>query len=299
MRPDPARDDATFPDLAAPFALLGVAGGWATGDAFNVPPLELKVRMVLALATPLTCALLGFLLTARARWKGAYSLPLLLVAAPLAGVANGVVVGLLLEPSSGAVPGAIFGAICCWPFLPPLCLVHFAAARAARTRPGTILSASLTRGRWLAVCASVAAAAPLGLLVSGSRHVAPSAVTATLALSGLVAAAALMALDVVALVRVRRMGRSVGELRDDVAPSALPSLDFGVGASELVEVAPVASPTPYRSMPRPVRRVHGSAVEAARALDAQVGLSLTALVVAAVGVSAALASVAAAAAPPG
>jgi hypothetical protein len=282
---------AQFPNLAAPFAAVGLVGGWATADAFGLEQHELGVRILLMLVTPAVAGCLGHLLTRRARANASTPWIALVLGALVAGFVNGALIGLLLFPPLGAIFGMVISLVCAIPFIPALGLVTWAASRALPLREGTIPYAARARGMWAAVALATTTAAPLGLML-GTRvycHALPFEGAITFAALGVLGAGVVLAGDVVSLFRLRRLGASRGVVRAGVVgPFAdVPVVDFGVGDEVRVEVEPESHA--YRSMERPLRRVVGDERAALSTVDVQLGLSAVALALACVGFSAALA----------
>ncbi|WP_437679946.1 hypothetical protein [Sorangium sp. So ce131] len=233
--------DAPVP-LALPFGAIGLVGGWLTADQIGRP--EPALRLLLTSITPIVAALLGSYLTrqiggvgpgARAenagwaegttpvegpgQWtrRGPIVAGLLALGAiGVAGVANGMAIGVMFGPP-GLVFGAAFGAVCSLPFMPALAVVLLAASRVGRARAGSIVAASDRRAVWGAT-AGVIAAAVLAARAWIGAHVVAELGHAVAGVA-LAVVGALVVADAVALARVVKLPRGrteVGESGDGV-----------------------------------------------------------------------------------
>ncbi|KYG06121.1 hypothetical protein BE21_36725, partial [Sorangium cellulosum] len=173
--------------LVLPFGAMGLVGGWLTADSFHLP--DRSVHCLLAGVTPVVAGLLGHYMTSRiggvgsagaaapgaaagwadrpggasgpGRWtrRGPIAASLLsLWAIVVAGVVNGMTVGLVLGPV-GMLVGAPFGAVFSLPFVPALAVVLLAANRVGRARAGSVVAQADRRAVWSATAAVTAAAA--------------------------------------------------------------------------------------------------------------------------------------------
>lgn len=249
--------DSMSPDapvsLVLPFGAIGLVGGWLTADSFHLQPPHDAPRFLLAGVTPITAALLGSYLTTRiggvgsggaatssagagaadgarlvdagwmegpGRWtrRGPIVASLLAVwAIGVAGVVNGMTIGLLVGPA-GMIIGAAFGAVFSLPFIPALAVVLLAANRVGRARAGSIVASADRRAVWAATAAVIAVAA-LGARALFGAPVAPE-LGRVVAAMGLAAVGALFVVDAVAMARVltlprRPMGAGEGGERGD------------------------------------------------------------------------------------
>ncbi|WP_437959310.1 hypothetical protein WME76_06420 [Sorangium sp. So ce119] len=239
--------------LALPFGAIGLVGGWLTADSLHLQPPHDAPRFLLAGVTPITAALLGSYLTKRiggvggggaatssagagavdgarlvgagwmegpGRWtrRGPIVASLLAVwAIGVAGVVNGMTIGLMVGPA-GMIIGAAFGAVFSLPFIPALAVVLLAANRVGRARAGSIVASADRRAVWAAT-ASVIAVAALGAGALFGAPVAPELGRAAAAM-GLAVVGALFVVDAAALARVLRlprgpMGAAAGGERGD------------------------------------------------------------------------------------
>lgn len=290
--PAPAPSDAPL-SLAAPFGLIGLAGGWLTADAFRVGTGE-PVRWLLVVVTPIVAWLLGAYLTRRVgpaartsdlSWarRGHLAAALLVLATILiAGVLNGVLIGMMLAGPMGMLIGVFFGVMCALPFIPALGAVLFAAHRIGRARQGSIVDASDRRAVWAATAAAIALAS---LLVPAlAERVRPPEASLWMAAASSAVLAALLLADAVALVRVVKATRGVedavshglsgGEAEGQAAGQA-PLVDLGLGDETRVDALPAQHA--YRGITRLVRVVRGSREGAIRALRSGVALAALAL----------------------
>lgn len=245
--PDSMSPDGPVP-LALPFGAIGLVGGWLTADSFHLQPPYEAPRFLLAGVTPITAALLGSYLTKRiggvgsggaatssagagaveaapavgagwmegpGRWtrRGPIVASLLAVwAIGVAGVVNGMTIGLMVGPA-GMIIGAAFGAVFSLPFIPALAVVLLAANRVGRARAGSIVASADRRAVWAATAAVIAVAA-LGARALFGAPAAPE-LGRVVAGIGLAAVGALLVVDAVAMARVlalprRPMGAGAG-----------------------------------------------------------------------------------------
>ncbi|WP_159396866.1 hypothetical protein [Sorangium cellulosum] len=236
--------------LALPFGAMGLVGGCLAADQLAVP--EPALRLLLTSITPVVAALLGSYLTGRiggvaagaragdagrgagagasAGWAGGTALVegpgqwtqrgpivaglLALGAIGVAGVANGMAIGVMFGPP-GLVVGAAFGAVYSLPFMPALAVVLLAASRVGRARAGSIVAASDRRAVWGAT-AGVIAVAVLAARAWIGAHVAAD-LGHVVAGVGLAVVGALVVADAVAMARVMKLPRGrmeVGESGD-------------------------------------------------------------------------------------
>lgn len=226
--PGSARGGSSPPSLVLPFAVLGLAGGWLTADAFHVRHELEPVRWLLAFFSPLVAAALGVYLGPRllgvATDGGAPPAPAAwlargwlagtlwtLLAIAVAGLINGMLIGLLLVFPVGALFGAFFGVLCAVPFLPALAAVILAARRVGRARAGSMVDASDRRAVWLAVAAVTVAGCLLGPIAwppsPAEREALALVRQGAVALAGAVIAWSFV-MDAAALVRLTKAGRS-------------------------------------------------------------------------------------------
>ncbi|WP_437726894.1 hypothetical protein [Sorangium sp. So ce861] len=296
--------DSVSPDapvsLVLPFGAIGLVGGWLTADSFHLP--DRSVHYLLAGVTPVVAGLLGHYLTSRiggvgsagaavpgavagwadgpgwasgpGRWtrRGPLVASLLsLWAIVVAGVVNGMTIGLVLGPA-GMIVGAPFGAVFSLPFVPALAVVLLAANRVGRARAGSIVAQADRRAVWSATAAVIAAAA-LATPAFFGRPAAPEVGRAVAAI-GLAVVGALFVVDAVALAKMltlplprRLIGvEEAGEGGAGMGVGAGERVDLGLGDEVRVEVV---QPThAYRGAPQIARVVRGSRERAAGALRA-------------------------------
>ncbi|WP_437838091.1 hypothetical protein [Sorangium sp. So ce1153] len=220
--------------LVVPFGAIGLVGGWLTADSFHIA--DNAPRYLLAAVTPVVAALLGSYLTRRiggvgagsaavtssagagwgdgaawmdgpGRWtrRGPLMASLLaLWAIGVAGVVNGMTIGLVLGPA-GMIIGAAFGAVFSLPFVPALAAVLLAANRVGRARAGSIVAGADRRAVWAATSMVIALAVLMARAVFGAP-LAPELGRAVAAM-GLAAVGALFVVDAVALARVLTLPR--------------------------------------------------------------------------------------------
>ncbi|KYF78566.1 hypothetical protein BE17_36380 [Sorangium cellulosum] len=232
--------------LVVPFGAIGLVGGWLTADSFHLA--DEAPRYLLAAVTPVVAALLGSYMTRRIGGVGAGSAPvtpsagarwgdgaawmdgpgrwtrrgplmaslLALWAIGVAGVVNGMTIGLLLGPA-GMIIGAAFGAVFSLPFVPALAAVLLAANRVGRARAGSIVAGADRRAVWAATSMVIALAVLTGRALFGAP-LAPELGRAVAAM-GLATVGALFVVDAVALARVLTLPRGPMEAGagDDVA----------------------------------------------------------------------------------
>nr|AYM52290.1 hypothetical protein [Sorangium cellulosum] len=220
--------------LVVPFGAIGLVGGWLTADSFHLA--DEAPRYLLAGVTPVIAALLGSYLTRRIGGVGAGSAPvtssagagwgdgaawmdgpgrwtrrgpiaaslLALWAIGVAGVVNGMTIGLLLGPA-GMIIGAAFGAVFSLPFVPALAAVLLAANRVGRARAGSIVAAADRRAVWASTSMVIALAVLAARMLFGAP-LAPELGRAVAAM-GLATVGALFVVDAVALARVLTLSR--------------------------------------------------------------------------------------------
>ncbi|MGK3991553.1 hypothetical protein WME99_51365 [Sorangium sp. So ce136] len=220
--------------LVVPFGAIGLVGGWLTADSFHLA--DEAPRYLLAGVTPVVAALLGSYLTRRIGGVGAGSAPVMssagagrgdgaawmdgpgrwtrqgpiaasllaLWAIGVAGVVNGMTIGLLLGPA-GMIIGAAFGAVFSLPFVPALAAVLLAANRVGRARAGSIVAAADRRAVWAATSMVIA----LAVLTARALFGAPLApeLGRAVAAMGLATVGVLFVVDAVALARVLTLSR--------------------------------------------------------------------------------------------
>ncbi|KYF87815.1 hypothetical protein BE20_25050 [Sorangium cellulosum] len=297
--------------LVLPFGAMGLVGGWLTADSFHLP--DRSVHYLLAGVTPVVAGLLGHYMTSRiggvgsagaaapgavagwadrpggasgpGRWtrRGPIVASLLsLWAIVVAGVVNGMSVGLVLGPA-GMLVGAPFGAVFSLPFVPALAVVLLAANRVGRARAGSVVAQADRRAVWSATAAVIAAAALAAPALFG-RPAVPEVGRAVAAV-GLGVVGALFVVDAVALAKVLTLPlppRLIGaeEAREGGAGitgimGTGERVDLGFGDEVRVEVV---QPThAYRGAPQIARVVRGNrerAVGALRAGLARGGIAL-------------------------
>ncbi|WP_437736272.1 hypothetical protein [Sorangium sp. So ce1335] len=141
------------------------------------------------------------------RWtrRGPLAASLLAVwAIGVAGVVNGMTIGLMLGPA-GMIIGAAFGALCSLPFIPALAVVLLAANRVGRARAGSIVARADRRAVWTATAAVIAVAT----LVARARYGTPVApeLGRAVAAMGLATVGVLFVADAVAMARVLALPR--------------------------------------------------------------------------------------------
>ncbi|XXY47422.1 hypothetical protein WME91_46205 [Sorangium sp. So ce269] len=251
--------------LVVPFGAIGLVGGWLTADSFHLA--DEAPRYLLAGVTPVVAALLGSYLTRRiggvgagsaaatssagagwgdgaawmdgpGRWtrQGPITASLLaLWAIGVAGVVNGMTIGLLLGPA-GMIIGAAFGAVFALPFVPALAAVLLAANRVGRARAGSIVARADRRAVWAATSMVIA----LAVLTARALFGAPLApeLGRAVAAMGLATVGALFVVDAVALARVLTLprgplaageGGEAGELEVEVEARDAGELGEGEG----------------------------------------------------------------------
>ncbi|WP_437817461.1 hypothetical protein [Sorangium sp. So ce1078] len=294
--------------LVLPFGAIGLVGGWLTADSFHLP--DRSFHCLLAGVTPVVAGLLGHYLTGRiggvgsdgaaassagagwadgpGRWtrRGPIAASLLVLwAIVVAGVVNGMTVGLVLGPA-GMIIGAPFGAVFSLPFVPALAAVLLAANRVGRARAGSIVARADRRAVWSATAAVIAAAALMAPALFGKP--AMPEVGRVVAALGIAVVGAVFMVDAVALAKMlalprREMGAGAmmeemveGEGEDGGARSGARGGGRGAGMGETIDLGlgddvqvEVVRPThAYRGAPQIARVVRGSRERAAGALRA-------------------------------
>lgn len=273
----PSEPSSPF-SLTLPFAILGFVGGWSSAAALGISEENVICWLLLGI-TPLVSAGLGRFLSPRLR-SGPLTTGLrLLVSIMGAGVLNGALVGVFIEPPFGILLGFIFGAVCAVPFLPALGAVAFMARRIGRARPGSIVDQADRRAVFrvtLVVAAVASMLSPPPFPGHGSALGAvPFVVTGLLLI--------LLALDVRAFVRVGSLKARVGAIsapaaeRPDRAPDTSVT-DFGLGDEEAEEIAQRGAV--YRDHARTIHVFRGSASRARAELAWAIAANLLALSIA-------------------
>lgn len=253
--------------LAAPFAVLGAAGGWLTLDAFGLAPgaghhehlhgivgdRETVVQAVLLLTTPLVAGLVGRWVSSPRSKDHAFRF---VVSTVGGGILNGGLVGACAFPLFGAIPGAVYGGLVSWAFMPFL-VPAYVAARLARARPGSLLASVERRTVWAVTLVSVAA----GVLFESWGAVARPEPTAGSVgeLAMLVAAFAGCALIALADgLALRRAGSLAAHpLVPRSSREAERTIDVGVGDAHWEEAEGVTGAPTYRERERVARVYSG------------------------------------------
>ncbi|WP_437993240.1 hypothetical protein [Sorangium sp. So ce145] len=248
--------DAPVP-LVFPCGAIGLVGGWITADVLEMD--ELVPRFLLAGVTPIVAALLGHYLTSRiggvwgdgsmafgagdapadglpwvdapGKWtrRGPFVAGVLaLWAIVVAGVVNGMTIGLVAGPA-GMIVGAAFGAVFALPFVPALAVVLIAANRVGRARAGSIVARSDRRAVWAATAAVIAVALQLG---SGLPEAAAPDLGRLVAAMGFAVVAGLCALDALEIARVLKLPRERSGAGDEVAERIAAEIEAGAAGAE-------------------------------------------------------------------
>jgi TPR repeat protein len=208
----------------------------------------------------------------------------------LGGVLTGTIVaGLTSSGGMALAAGALNGFLSALAFLPVCGLVLAAARRAARARMGSIVAGSDRRAVWVvmagALCVTTLAALPDWPAAAADSSVASPVVALGAALAAGLVILVLMALDVRALLQVKRAARSDVPMEprgEEDAAEDVPRVDLGLGDHVFARVA--RAPVVYRTADRTLSLLLGSP-EAARAalrralLRSAVALGLLGLVV--------------------
>jgi hypothetical protein len=289
------------PRLANPLLLLGGAAGWMTAEALRAGGFVFDggLHVVMLGVT----AIAGMYLGAAADWNGdrplAWVLPrgaaLWCCAAAFTGlpVAAAVVLGpaTSLEERGGLVKAFVPHALACGRdalfagavTLPAAVAVLASHWRIGGARPGSLVDGAQRRGPWLwtfaAIAAGALAALPnwIGLRVTEV----PRWLDASLAIAGaaLLAACVLLALDVCASLRARRLRGVVARARArDAAEITEPEVDLGIGEREWALAVPAADP--YRRVDRVVTTGRGDPTAAAMLLSRLVAVRAVAVLAA-------------------
>jgi hypothetical protein len=239
------------PSLAAPFACLGLYGGWLSAHMTVANNDVVPVVVLLTLFTPMSCAILGFYLGDRIR-KGFIARTL--IATIVAGVMNGFFVGMFTGAGAGLLIGPAFGLFYALPFIPATLLTAGFAHRVGRAAPGSIVDRADRRAVWRAVALSIS----LASLVTLFGHASGKALIACLAAS--LASLFLFFVDIFALDQAIRLGRVAKRCLpyDESRHGAITltrSDELGLGEDRFVEIA--AAESPYRDADRVARVVVG------------------------------------------
>ncbi len=131
----------------------------------------------------------------------------------VAGVVNGMTIGLVAGPA-GMIVGAAFGAVFALPFVPALAVVLIAANRVGRARAGSVVALSDRRAVWAATAAVIAVALQLG---SGLPGEAAPDLERLVAAMGFAVVAGLCMVDAVVMARVLKLPRERSGAGDEVA----------------------------------------------------------------------------------
>jgi hypothetical protein len=248
------------PSLAAPFACLGLFGGWLSAHMTVGSESAMHLMVLLTLFTPMSCAMLGFYLSERVR-KGFVIRTL--IATVVAGLMNGFFVGMFTGAGAGLLIGPAFGFFYCLPFIPFTLFTAGFAHRVGRAEPDSIVDRADRRAIWRAVTLSIS----LASLITLFGHHSEKTLIACLAAS--LASLFLFVIDLFALDQAIRLGRVAARCLpyDEARHGALGLTRadaFGLGDERLVEIA--ASQSPYREADRIARLVTGDAERSRRAL---------------------------------
>jgi hypothetical protein len=263
------------PHLAAPFALMGLVGGWLTAVMTVGHGSELHLYILLTLFTPIVSSLLGSWLAARAARKTAARTLITILATIVAGGINGSIIGLF----AGAMPGMMIGLVCglmfSAPFIPGNLLVMSAAHRVGRAPRGSLVDGVDRRGVWRATALVIAA----GSLITIFGHQSWRAHLACT--TGLLIASAIAAFDLAARSKLMRISGMLTRFRPydpvrhgECVPTA-GVIHIGLGDERFDEIA--AAESPYREADRVVRSVVGDPVRSSRALKSALAYDAIAL----------------------
>jgi hypothetical protein len=285
-----------MPNLALPFAVVGLAAGWLS-DGFLANPLIGAIsrpnRLTAAIVAALAGAALGGILTRRIATRnalGATRLGLfgLGVWVILAGLfAGGVVGGLEIGTMWGALTGSANGAISAVGFIPVCAVVVAYARRADRARHGSIVAESDHLAVWGVLATGLAVMTLLGtleILAAYEREGYPQpADQLSLGMAMLCAFAIFLILvaDVFAFARVRAAARADLEERDPAEAryvTDVPAVDLGLGDDVAARMERAKSA--YRSTDRALGLLWGSVSAAQRALAVSLARGVLGLAIA-------------------
>lgn len=281
----PAR---SIPELAFPFAVVGLAAGWLSAGALANPIIGLSLRPERNLAAILG-AVAGAAVGAALTWRCVRSpeervTGQLAVSVMAGGALTGAAVGCAEAGLGRGLPaGVINGSLCALAFLPVCAVVVAAARRAVRARLGSIVAGADARAVW-GILATALAVATLAALPDwpGSRleRAQPPVLAAVMAGGAALLIAGVLVADALALARVKRLGQVRMEAHEpspDEVAGAVPALDLGLG--EEVQ-AQLARGDAYRSKARALSLLVGSAEQARSALRRALARGAAGLVVA-------------------
>jgi hypothetical protein len=293
-------DPARVPSLVVPFAIVGAAAGWLSGDFLRNPLVQVSDSGVAAPATAVgavVAAGIGAALTrwcaVRMDWEPAWTTwRRLATAVALGGAVVGGVVTAFVDASFQYVHvGAGLGVLASLAFLPVCATVMAAAKRAERARHGSLVAGSDRRAVWAILMAALSVTAgavaidwPLTHVADPYGHVPPPWLAVAVLAGALAVLAVCLRADWAALARVRAVtaGADVEERDAGSASPDLPHVDLGLGDDVRALVA--RGSATYRRSERALALVVGSPAEAALALRRAIrrdalGLALTAVVV--------------------
>jgi hypothetical protein len=205
--------------LAAPFALLGAAGGWLTADVFSIPTSgagEGWYRLLLVVVTPVVAAFVGRSVAPQRR-AAALRFPLVVVAG---GAINGTIIGCFAFFPIGAIVGALWGLFIGAAFIPFLAPAVVASIH-ADARPRSLLAPLAARATWCAAFLGIA----FGAFATGASRGGRG--SWELALGAAAGAAVIAAMDAAALLRARTVAAHPRVPRTTRPAGA--TIDFGVG----------------------------------------------------------------------
>lgn len=267
----PAR---SIPELAFPFAVVGLAAGWLSAGALANPIIGLSLRPERNLAA-LLGTIAGAAVGAALTWRCVRSpeervTGQLAVSVIAGGALTGAAVGCAEAGIGRGLPAGILnGSLCALAFIPVCAVVVAAARRAVRARLGSIVAGADARAVW-GILATALAVATLAALPDwpGSRleRAQPPLLAALMAGGAALVIAGVMVADALALARVKRLGQARMEPHEpsaDEAAGAVPALDLGLG--DEVQ-ARLARGDAYRSKARALSLLVGSADQARSAL---------------------------------
>jgi hypothetical protein len=268
-----------MPELAYPFALVGLAAGWLSDGLLANPAVGVALhnsQHIAAVIAGVVGAALGAVLTriaAPRTWASAADVSWirLTVLVALGGLVTGGAVGGIERDSMFAiVSGAFNGLISSIAFVPVCMLVLAAARRADRARLGSIVAGADRRAVW-AILAAALSVTTLAAIpdwpASRYRDAAPPHAALGMAAFAVLLIVAVFLADAVALARVARVARHDMEPRDGEdhgAAAGIPAVDLGLGDQVMARLARGASA--YRSRDRAVALLIGSVAEARAAL---------------------------------
>jgi hypothetical protein len=270
-----------MPQLALPFAAVGLCAGWLSAGLLANPILDAALgrhQPVAALVSAAVGALVGAYLSRACapHVDGAVPPypPRLVPALLLGGAVAGASVGMIAVRAPVPLGSAVAGMLCALAALPICATVVHSAQRSARGRMGSLVARSDARAVWSILAVGIGTAAAVALLDWPGAHTgalpAPMVAVGIAALAT-AAVAVLLHLDLRAARAIERAASAAETMEPrsnehEIEAGEVPRVDLGLGDEVLAQVT--RRDGAYRSRERSTALLLGSSDEARDALRA-------------------------------